>query len=72
MEHRRAIRNGDFGNPFGTHDHNAQAGDSVPAVPFHADIITQTRDHVNRKLTEAIFITTEKPTLNTDRGWHNS
>ena len=55
MEHRRAVRNGDDRNPWGAHFLQVHADIRAPVVPFKAAIISRTHDHVDRKLTEAIY-----------------
>ena len=68
MEHRRAARNGETENPWGAHYTSTHKDDPVPTVPFQAELITRARDHVDRKLAEAIHIAEVTPTLNTDKG----
>ena len=69
MEHRRAAKNRDKENPWGAHFTRAHKDGPVPVMPFRAKIIVRTRDHVDRKLMEAIHIAKRTPTLNSDRGW---
>ena len=63
MEHRRAAKNRDAQSPWGAH---YATSTPVPIIPFQAEIISRTTDHVDRKLTEAIHIAIESPPLNTD------
>ena len=61
--------NGDDRNPWGAHFLQVHANIRAPVVPFKAVITSRTHDHVDRKLTEAIHIAEESPSLNTDSGW---
>ena len=69
MEHRRAARSRDTKNPWGAHFATAHKDDPTPNVPFTAEIVSRAKDHVDRKITEAINIAEANPTVNTDRGW---
>ena len=69
MEHRRVARNRDVQNPWGAHYAISHRSTPAPSIPFWAEIISRTTDHVDRKLTEAINIAIESPPLNTDSGW---
>lgn len=69
MEHRRAARSRDIKNPWGAHFATAHRDSPTPNMPFTAEIVNRAKDHVDRKITEAITIAEEKPTINTDRGW---
>ena len=69
MEHRRAAKNRDAQSPWGAHYTTSYRSTPVPIIPFQAEIISRTADHVDCKLAEAIHIAIESPPLNTDRGW---
>ena len=69
MEHRRGAKSRDSLNPWGAHFSKAHSSTPVPVIPFKAEIISRTKDHVDRKLTEAIHIAEDSPELNTDHGW---
>ena len=69
LEHRRAALNRDMQSPWGAHysiEHNVE---QVQEIPFSAKIIRRAKDHVDRKLREAIKIAEISPQLNTDSGW---
>ena len=69
MEHRRAAKNRDALSPWGAHYATSHRSTPVLVIPFQAEIISRTADHVDHKLTEAIHIAIESPPLNTDSGW---
>ena len=56
LEHRRAALNRDMQNPWGAHYGTEHIGESVPEIPFSVKIVRRARDHVDRKLREAIKI----------------
>ena len=61
MEHRRAAKNRDAENPWESHflkDH-----ESTPVPTIQAEIISRTKDQVDRKITEAVYITEISPEL---------
>ena len=74
MEHRRAARFRDTQSPCGGHYATSHKDDPTPNVSFAAEIVSKAKDHVERKLMEAIHIhvADDTPTLNTDRGWQLS
>ena len=59
----------DIQNPWGAHFGTEHNGEAVPEIPFSAKIVRRARDHVDRKLGEAIEIAETVPPLNTDSGW---
>ena len=69
LDHRRAALSRDIQNPLGAHFGTEHNGEAVPEIPFSAKIVRRARDHVDRKLGEAIEIAETVPPLNTDSGW---
>ena len=59
---------GNIQNPRGAHYSSKHSDTPTPDIPFGANIIRRTWDHVDRKLMEAVEIAENKPCLNTDSG----
>ena len=60
---------GDGRTPWDAHFLHAHANIRVPVIPFKTVVFSRTHGHVGDKLTEAIHIAEESPSLNTDSGW---
>ena len=69
LKHQIAALNKNMQNPWGAHYSTEHNDTSVPTIPFTARIIRRARDHIDRKLGEAIEIAETAPPLNTDSGW---
>ena len=68
LEHWRAALNRDVQNPWRAHYSTKHNEEPVPSIPFSTRIIRRARDHVDRKLGEAIKIAEIAPPLNMDSG----
>ena len=56
-------------NPWGAHFCMQHGNSPIPDIPFIAEIVRRTNDHVDRKLAEAIEKAETSPPINTDSGW---